>query len=347
MVQFLNRRFQSNAENMRFESLPNFPYYGIETALQDALTATVCHKNPGAGQRQKVSIQPVFTFNAIQGENGKEVSGIEVQEFLNTCIDTILERAQTLTFDVNGTLMVSMLDVVEMSVTENTITFSLEVYYLMQTEAEVPHFNYSFNPEEAMYSLTCGLTSPFYNPISNSTLALFNNQFNNPNCNPNLRWRQREYLFNNNLNVNPPHPSTYGAMLLPGFVFRLMYSRTITATLNPNLNSGPYTNYGAYNIWSSPIASSYTVSGWDMTLHRNGIAHRSMVNQPITLPNTYYDPTYYYIDDWAGQTPIHTGGTAAHEVAYTWQEWKWVAVPNPTYWTSITFEEGITSLLNP
>lgn len=56
---------------------------------------------------------------------------------------------------------------------------------------------------------------------------------------------------------------------------------------------------------------------------------------------------YYDINAMAGQTPIHTGGTAAHEVAYTWQEWKWVAVPNPTYWTSITFEEGITSLLNP
>jgi len=62
LVQFLNRRFQSHAENMRFESLPNFPFYGIETALEDALTATVCHKNPGAGERQVVYITPFLLF---------------------------------------------------------------------------------------------------------------------------------------------------------------------------------------------------------------------------------------------------------------------------------------------
>jgi len=347
LVQFLNRRFQPHAENMRFENLPNFPYYGIETALEDALTATVCHKNPGAGERQVVYITPVFTFYPDQDETGKIVPGYQVQEFLNTCIDTILSIAQNLNFEGEGTLMVSMLDVREVTVTENSVTYQLDVHYLLQTEGEDPVFDFTYNPEAAWWALTCPLTQTTYNPVAPATISLFNSQFNNPNCNPNLRWRQRTFLATNSSINNPPHPSTYGGMLMPGFVFRLMYSGLATANVQPNFTSYAhfYTNYGQYNIWSAPFSNGTpSITGSAMTDHRNGIAHRSMDAAAFPFINNYWDPTEYVISAWSGS--VGNTPSIAHEVEYFWQQWKWVAIPDPTQWTSISFEEGITPLLN-
>lgn len=346
LVAFMNRKFDPNAANMRFESLPDFQYDGIETILQDALTATICHKNPGAGPREKITINPVFTFSVDQGENGKIVPGNEVQDFLNTCIDTILEQAQNLSFEGEGTLMVSMLDVVEMSTTETSITYALEVYYVLQTEAEVASFPYESSPENEPYVIECPLFNPYYDPTSGATLNLFNFQFNNPNCNPNLRWRQRIFQQHNLTTHNPPHPSTYGGMLMPGFVFRLMYSGTRTANVSPNIYPAPYFNFGAFNIWSDLVSNApYSVTGYSMTFHRDGIAQRSMTSRPINLSNQYWDPTNYVISDWSGT--IGSDFVRAQEVLYTWQEWKWVAIPDPNYWVAINFDEGITSLLNP
>lgn len=344
LVQFLNRRFQPHAENMRFENLPNFPYYGIETALEDALTATVCHKNPGAGERQVVYITPVFTFYPDQDETGKIVPGYQVQEFLNTCIDTILSIAQNLNFEGEGTLMVSMLDVREVSVTENSVTYQLDVHYLLQTEGAPSHASFNYEPEDRPFSLSCVLSQANYNPISLTTLSLFENMLNNPTCNPNLRYRMRAYLANDS-RLNPPLPSSPPR---PGFVYRLMYSGTISADLSPVNYFAGYTIFGPNNLWHAPLANApFSVIGATMMYQLNGIAHRSMELHPISLPSIYWDPASYTVNVWYGTWPTNNQSYAAHQPHYIWQEWKWVPVPEPTLWTNITFEEGITVILNP
>jgi hypothetical protein len=346
LVQFLNRRFQPHAENMRFESLPNFPFYGIETALEDALTATVCHKNPGAGERQVVYITPVFTFYPDQDETGKIVPGYQVQEFLNTCIDTILQVAQSLNFEGEGTLMVSMLDVREVSVTENSVTYQLDVHYLLQTEAAPSYSEFNYEPEDRPFSLSCVLFQTNYNPISSATLSLFDNMLNNPACNPNLRYRMRAHMSNIN-GLNPPLPISPPR---PGFVYRLMYSGTIVADLTPINYLAGYTIFGPNNLWHAPVANSpFSVLGANMMNQLNGIAHRSMQLQPINLPSVYWDPAGYAVNVWYGRWPTNTNNQdyVAHAPNYIWQEWKWVPVPDPSLWTNISFEEGITSILNP
>jgi len=243
--------------------------------------------------------------------------------------------------------MVSMLDVREVSVTENSVTYQLDVHYLLQTEAEDPTFDFTYNPEAAWWGLNCPLTQTTYNPVAPATIALFNAQFNNPNCNPNLRWRQRNFLATNSTMHNPPHPSTYGGMLMPGFVFRLMYSGLSAADVQPNFTNYAhfYTNFGPYNIWSAPIGNGTpSITGGALTDHRNGIAHRSMDPSSFPFVNNYWDPTAYVINSWSGT--LNNTFYLAQGVEFFWQQWKWVAIPDPTQWTSISFEEGITALLN-
>jgi len=220
---------------------------------------------------------------------------------------------------------------------------------LNETSPTPDHFNHTVNPEELHFPLTCPLFQEQYNPVSHVTISLFNTQFNDPNCNPNLRWRQR-YFENNNITIyNPPHPSNYGIMLAPGFIWKLMYSGIHSRSANPSSASMLnyfYTNYGAYNIWSAPSANSpHVVDGYDMTLHRNGIAVRSKENFHFYL-GSYWDPIYYQILYWDGYdgSQVHT---EAQRVTYTWSEWKWVPIPDPDYWVAIGFDEGITNLLNP
>jgi hypothetical protein len=344
LVQFLNRRFQPHAENMRFENLPNFPYYGIETALDDALTATICHKNPGVGERQIVIITPVFTFYPSQDETGKIVPGYQVQEFLNICIDTVLHIAQNLKLKGEGTLMVSLLDMKEVSVTENSVTYLLEVHYLLQTEAAPSNTVFNNGPEGRPFSLTCELFQLSYNPTSQANLSLFEGMLNNPTCNPNLRYRMRAHMANIN-GLNPPLPSRPPK---PGFVYKLMYSGTIAANLTPNSYLEGYTIFGPNNIWHAAIANApFSVIGATMMNHLNGIAHRSMEFRPINLPSIYWDPVYYDINVWGGSWTLNNESYIAHAPYYLWQEWKWVPVLDPSLSTTISFEEGITNILNP
>lgn len=57
LISQAQRKFDSKTQ-FRVEKLPNIPFHSLEATLEDALTAFLCHKNPGGGESKILTIAP-------------------------------------------------------------------------------------------------------------------------------------------------------------------------------------------------------------------------------------------------------------------------------------------------
>lgn len=349
IFKYASFRFSDQTHAARFEGMPNFPVDGLAPMLQDALTALICHKTPREGQYQHVNIDPIFTFEVHNENNEEIVFGEDVANFIDKTIDSLLYIGSNLEFQETGQLMITLLQLEELVVGSNQIEMHLTVHYLLETEAfEEESFNY--DPLSAPYDLVCDLQPVDYIPTTPAALLDFNWILNAPNCNNELRWRQRLHLDGNGAN-NPPQPT---ANPRTGFMWKLMYSGVQSAFASPQITPIFYTNYGVRNMWSRETSlPPDTIPHWIMIDYINGINHR--FRDEIVYPHNanYWDPQSVMVSNGLGNLQFNpTQGPVqcyAHTARFYWSEWKWVAVPDADFWNNlpVSFETGITDWLNP
>lgn len=115
LIDYINHKISPSSNN-RIALELSLPIDGLEQSLEDALTATICHKYPGGGESKVFSFEPVFTFKIDHDSLGNAtIDGQQVSNFINTCIDTIVKISSNSTFGSNGLKMVQVLEIQAMN----------------------------------------------------------------------------------------------------------------------------------------------------------------------------------------------------------------------------------------
>lgn len=350
LIHLAQQKFNPIAQ-ARTESLPNIPFEELEPTLEDMLTAFLCHKSPGGGETKILTISPVFTFTKQNDEeNNAIISGEELTTFLNVCIDSVLSSVLGSSFEHDGTKMITAIDLEKTTESAHSVVYRIN-FLLLNQNSEFSTTGVDNNGPGILWD-----NCPFSNLVSwdvNDPIhrLLLNLALNSPDCNVYLRYRQRSNFPLSNHFIHPPHPSSYGQMLMPGFVWKLVYQGiwTINPT-NPsssNLYHSFYSNYGNYNFWNN-VNLPPLLTGNQMNNIAKGIIYQGLNAQYFSHVSNKWDLLAINTNHNLFSGAFITGGIGqAIGVSYVWSQWKWIAVPDPINWSVIDYDSGITPLLNP
>ncbi len=350
LISQAQRKFDSKTQ-FRVEKLPNIPFHSLEATLEDALTAFLCHKNPGGGESKILTIAPVYTFTKYTDEeNNSIILGEDLSNFLNSCIDSVMNAVLSNNFDTDGRKMITSLELESMNETAHGISFGIR-FLLLNQNSEYSTTGIENNGPGILWE-----NCPFSNNVSWDVTSgihriVFDLALNNPQCNIYLRFRQRSSFPLSDHSIHPPHPSSYGQMLLPGFVWKLVYQGLRTSTPTNPSSSDPfssfYTSYGIYNFWNNVNFPNY-LTGNQLNNVARGVIYQGINPQYYPFVANKWDIMSINANNAVFSGPFWLGGIGeAISVNYVWSQWKWIAVPDPNYWNAINYEDGITSLLNP
>lgn len=336
LLAFMQAKKASGDANMRFGEFPNIPIEYAKNIFDDVLAVYVPLKEGQTGgelNEHTITVYPALEVFEDE-ELGECITGTSAAHFLTGTIDELIGYVQNL--DLPGYKYISYI---------YTTVYTQDDQQMVMNV----HFGLVNRVSTGSGFVTCDPTNGMYDPIGFAAFYQMNTILNSENCNPNLRLRIRT-----GSPYTPPHPSNYGATLIPGYTWVLAYSGTVSGV---NVNYDDYqTLYTVANprvLWSEtvPLTSNFTqINAGVLKDHISATAYNAQ--EPLFFSNyliDYGDVVGYTNPDFdiaylSGQNndPLKLG---SHKVIYRYQKLRWVAVPHPDQW-SVSINAGVTPDLN-
>lgn len=336
LLAFMQAKKASGDANMRFGEFPNIPIEYAKNIFDDVLAVYVPLKEGQTGG--ELNEHTITVYPALEvfedGELGECITGTSAAHFLMGTIDELIGYVQNL--DLPGYKYISYI---------YTTVYTQDDQQMVMNV----HFGLVNRVSSGNGPINCTPPLGTYNPVDGTTWFIMDYYLNNLECNPNLKVRIR-----NGANLIPPHPSTCGGIILPGYTFVLAYSGTVYGEpINKNDYPSFYTIPNPNIAWSETVLlnDNFTsIFAWQLKDFTSAFAYNAqehgyfgnyLMNYGDVVGYgrvNYRSSTYFLFPDWFKE--------GSHTTIYYFQKLKWVAIPDPANW-GVSLNAGLTPELNP